>query len=276
MILPFFYSGVMNLPRLYLQVGLQAQRDTQEVLRKHFQLLKLKEYCNVLDVGCGPGNITHDVLYPLLPKTINKLVGINISQKIIDFAKKNYMNSKIKFFEMDIVANLIPKNFEENFDCIFSFYCLHFVNDHKKALLNIHKMLKPRGTILLNFMSKFVLFNVGRNLSKTKEWQPYFSNLKTTETPSAFCIESRRKFESLLIETGFVPHVCRETKRMFSLYVQILIAVSFSNVPDHLQDVYILEYFKYLDDRNFVHIDENDKINFDAPYTMFTICATKI
>ncbi|KAF5299213.1 hypothetical protein FQA39_LY02386 [Lamprigera yunnana] len=239
----------MNLPRLYLQVGSQAKRDTQEVLRKHFQLLKLKEHCNVLDVGCGPGNITHDVLYPLLPKTINKLVGIDISQKMINFAKENYANSKIKFLEMDIVANPIPKNFEEHFDCIFSFYCLHYVSDHKKALLNIHKMLKPGGAILLNFMSKCIIFNADRNLSEREEWQPYFSNLTTTETPTAFCNESRRKFESLLIETGFFSHVCRETKRMYvyseELLAKLLIAVSFSNIPDHLEDGYISEYFKY-------------------------------
>ncbi|KAF0770692.1 juvenile hormone acid O-methyltransferase-like, partial [Aphis craccivora] len=52
---------------------------------------------NVLDIGCGPGDVTSDILYPLLKNKINQLVGVDKSIEMIEYAKKTYECSNIKF-----------------------------------------------------------------------------------------------------------------------------------------------------------------------------------
>ncbi|KAF5299233.1 hypothetical protein FQA39_LY02406 [Lamprigera yunnana] len=215
----------MKFPRLFVQNGLQARKDAIEVLNKYFKLLNVKDYCNVMDVGCGPGNVSHDLLYPLLPNTTKKFIGIDISPKMIEFANHNYRkSSKIKFSVMDIVTDNIPENYKAEFDHIISLYCLHFVNDHRKALLNMHTMLKPGGNVLLNFMANRVFMDIYKRMAEMTEWKTHFQKLKEIEPPTEYCDNSKIYYEGLLREIGFEPHLCFETKKYMCIlknYLQI-------------------------------------------------------
>ncbi|KAF5299211.1 hypothetical protein FQA39_LY02384 [Lamprigera yunnana] len=270
---------MLRLPSLFVKNGVQARRDAKDMLKKHLQLLKIKEHGNVIDVGCGPGNVTYDVLYPLLPKSINKLVGIDVSPKMIKFAKESYENSTVKFVELDILGDKMPEDFVGHFDHLVSTYCLHLVNDQRKALKNMHIMLKPEGNILLNFMSKTFIFDIYNRMAEKERWKPYFKNLGQVEPPTASSSNGRQYFERLLKEIGFVTQSSFESKKIYvypeQLFADLVLTVSVFDIPKHLEEEFIWDHMQHLKDNNYVHTDADDKLYYHAPYTLLTFCATK-
>lgn len=80
----------------------------------------------VLDVGCGIGDVTCELLKPRLPKSVKTLIGVDCSEDMIDFARSKWSNDVV-FTRMNIASEDISVDYEDNFDHIFSFYCLHWI-----------------------------------------------------------------------------------------------------------------------------------------------------
>ena len=56
--------------------------------------------------------------------------GMDVSQKMIDYARKNYANEKrMSFVECNLESKVIPRHLVEAYDNAVSFYCLHWCFD---------------------------------------------------------------------------------------------------------------------------------------------------
>lgn len=99
----------------------------------------------MLDVGCGPGDVTATVLLPFLPENFKRLVGADVSKEMVEFCRKTHKHPKLTFEQFKVDEELEKQEFSklERFDHIFSFYCLHFVQNQKLALQNFYKLLNP-------------------------------------------------------------------------------------------------------------------------------------
>lgn len=65
-----------------------------------------------------------------LIETVAYLTGTDISQEMIEHARKMYSEDKRLNFEvLDIQTKNLPKNYLSDFDNIVSFYALHWCND---------------------------------------------------------------------------------------------------------------------------------------------------
>jgi len=98
-----------------------------------------------LDLGCGPGEFT-DYLFK---KGLKKITGIDLSEGMINEAKKKY--PKINF-QLGNMLNL--ENIKDRSVCgVFSFYSIiHFNNEQLiKAIKEMHRMMKKSSYILLAF-----------------------------------------------------------------------------------------------------------------------------
>jgi len=94
----------------------------------------------VLDAGCGYG------YYSLLLSKKGAIVtGIDISEKNIDLAKKNASKNsvKCKFFVCDMQDLSIFSS--ETFDLVTSSIVVGYLDDLKKAFLEVFRVLKPQG-----------------------------------------------------------------------------------------------------------------------------------
>lgn len=63
------------------------------------------------------------------------------------------------------------KNYSESFDKIFSFFCLHWVQNKEEALFNMHSMLKRGGELLIHFLLLNPIVELYKHLDD--EWQVY-------------------------------------------------------------------------------------------------------
>lgn len=87
----------------------------------------------VLDVGCGPGDVTAHALQKWLPPHFRSLLGADVSAKMIKHAQATHANEKLEFatldFDSDISHILKKEKYAAGFDKIFSFYVIHWFDN---------------------------------------------------------------------------------------------------------------------------------------------------
>lgn len=103
---------------------------------------RLKPGATVLDVACGPGT-----LGLMVARTADKVHGIDFSESMLAVFRKKieqagYGNIALHYGD----AQALPYP-NEMFDAAFSLFGLMFFPDRKKGFAEIHRTLKPGGTI---------------------------------------------------------------------------------------------------------------------------------
>lgn len=126
---------------------------------------------HVLDVGCGDGKITYQIALKV-PR--GNVIGVDSSESMIQFAKKNYLSQKNLFFELKGAQNL---NFKNQFDLVTSMFCLQWVPDKLAAFKEIQKSLKPQGKVILimPFRNQQTA-KLRETMVKESHWKKYFIN----------------------------------------------------------------------------------------------------
>jgi 2-polyprenyl-3-methyl-5-hydroxy-6-metoxy-1,4-benzoquinol methylase len=103
---------------------------------------------SILDIACGPGNITK---YLLDQRPDFDVLGIDLSPKMLSLAQAN--NPKAKFQLMD--CREIDK-IEQKFDGITCGFCLPYLTREEaiELIVNVSKLLKPEGVFYLSTMEE--------------------------------------------------------------------------------------------------------------------------
>ena len=99
---------------------------------------------NILDLGCGSGRWSK--LFVQLK--FRKVIGVDIDPEMVEFSKKSIDNKRFEGVVADIQNLPFKKN---NFDRIFSFRSFKYTNDPIKSIKGINRVLKPDGTVLIEF-----------------------------------------------------------------------------------------------------------------------------
>lgn len=160
---------------------------------------------SLLDIGCGPGDVTNDVILPLLPEQFNRIVCSDISERMIGAARTTVRNPKAAFEVLDIGIPLEESNstWATPFDHVTSFFCLHWVQDQRQALLNIFKLLVPGGNCLLTFVGGYSGFTVFAKMAQLPRWAPYMQNLQQFTPPTQYSSDIAGDIKSYMQEVGF-------------------------------------------------------------------------
>lgn len=150
--------------------------------------LLAKKGKRILDLGCANGYSTSQI-DKFAPQA--EIFGIDISEKLIRFAKKKY--PKFKFLVADAGNLPFP---DKNFDTVVCTEVLEHLVSPQKVLQEIHRVLVPGGKLILELdtgspLFRFIWFAWTRFL-KGKVWRH-----------SHFHRFPNGNLEKLLVENGF-------------------------------------------------------------------------
>jgi trans-aconitate methyltransferase len=152
----------------YAKNSSEQQKWARELIAK----LNLRGEERVLDLGCGDGKVTAEIA-DQLPR--GEVVGVDLSQEMIDFAKHTFDRPNVSFAQADARA----LEFDNEFDVIFSNAVLHWIYDHQPVLRGIRRSLKTGGRILLQMGGRGnaagVLATVNE-VTRDPRWAPFFTN----------------------------------------------------------------------------------------------------
>ena len=89
---------------------------------------------DILDIGCGSGELSS-----ILAKTANSVLGIDISQKMLNTAREKNISNNIRYQElsMENIGSL-----SEKFDIAVSSLAFHYVENFEKLILDIFCSLR--------------------------------------------------------------------------------------------------------------------------------------
>ncbi|KAH1022079.1 hypothetical protein HUJ04_011533 [Dendroctonus ponderosae] len=198
----------MNEPKLYSKHNSLQTTDNIHVIENFLGLIDWTKGDNqtAIDLGCGEGYTTANILLPKLPPSLTRLVGCDISEKMIRFAKKARRNSRLDFRQLDLMDGETCRRISGQFDHVFSFYCLHWIADQRKAFDNIRQLLKPGGDLLMSFLGTNPIYDVYESMSRNIQWASYFR--KEMVSPYHNCKNAKQKVTKLLQEAGFQDLRC--------------------------------------------------------------------
>ena len=110
--------------------------NSAEYLRKH-----LVKGISVLDVGCGPGNLTADIAELVHPSAV---VGIDIAGDVIEMAKADFASRSISFEVADIYSLNYP---DDSFDVVHAHQVLQHLGNPLAALHEMKRVVKKTGLV---------------------------------------------------------------------------------------------------------------------------------
>lgn len=112
------------------------------------QMLKLKRNLNILDLGCGTGNLSVK-----LAKFGCCVTGIDISEEMLNVARTKAKAEKviIRFLNMDAHKLDFKK---DSFDIVISLRTIEFVDEYEEILKEIFRVTKEKGKILIGTVNK--------------------------------------------------------------------------------------------------------------------------
>ncbi|MDD2665723.1 MAG: class I SAM-dependent methyltransferase [Methanocellales archaeon] len=203
-------------------LGAYANRLEKELI---FELAEQKPGEIVLDVGCGTGNYSIE-----LARMCLKVVGIDTSVNMLKIAREKAEKGELDITFVLGTAESLPFN-DDQFDMILLVTTFEFL-DPEKAIVEMKRVLKKDGRIILGVLNKWSLWAFERRMKSlfnktifdnarfysTLELKRFFGNMecKTTlfappNTPS-FLLKYLERFEGTL-STVFKPFgafiVCR-------------------------------------------------------------------
>ncbi|KAG0417780.1 hypothetical protein HPB47_005359 [Ixodes persulcatus] len=126
-----------------------------------------------LDVGCGTGDFTRTELLSRC-QPCQRIVATDTILKMIEYAQKHFAHPQIAYEEHDIrgdVSGLIAKYGQ--FDRVYSFYTLNWVQDQTTALRNIRNLMKDDGDCVLVFAARTAVRKIWKRLVEMDRWKQY-------------------------------------------------------------------------------------------------------
>ncbi|WP_261511444.1 class I SAM-dependent methyltransferase [Chryseobacterium paludis] len=153
----------------------------------------------VLDYGCGSGYGTH-----MLSENTESIIGADISDEAIEYAKKEYSASNLRFMTISELEN-------EKFDVITSFQVIEHVPNDREYTAHLKKMLNPGGILIISTPDKkhrlFRYIQQPWNIFHLKEYTP--------ESLQKMLLKHFKKVEILKIgsESDLVLEEIKRTKK---------------------------------------------------------------
>jgi len=124
-------------------MDLDLYNDTYDIFCNSLK----KRDASILEIGCGPGNITK---YLLTKNPDLKIKGIDISENMIDLARKNNPSAEFEIMDTRKIHRINDK-----FDAIVCGFCIPYLSqsDCLKLITDCKNLLNDSGILYLSFVA---------------------------------------------------------------------------------------------------------------------------
>ena len=169
--------------------------------RKLMELLAIAPTADILDVGCGAGNLTAD----LRGLTTGRVVGVDPSEGMIRQSREAYGSRGIDFRVLGAEA----LDYDRQFDILFCSSAFQWFRDPEVVLERFFRALRPGGRVGMqapatsNFSPNFI-----RAIDHCRR-QPALDGLFAGFRSPWFFLETADAYGALFRQAGFRVSLCR-------------------------------------------------------------------
>lgn len=223
-----FFEGYKNLR------GKESNANVLFEIPALFSLLPELNGLSVLDLGCGFGEHCKG----FIERGAAKVVGIDISEKMLEVAKAENADPKITYLNMPMED---LDKIDGKFDLIVSSLAIHYVEDFGGLVKNIYDLLNPGGLFVYSQENPInTCHSTGERWTRDENGKKLYVNLRN------YGVEGEHE------SVWFVDNV-KKYHRMFSTIVNTLASSGFviEKMIEPLPDDEILA--KYPDQEDLFH-----------------------
>jgi trans-aconitate 2-methyltransferase len=148
----------------------------------------------ILDIGCGTGRLTSEIMRRAGATTV---VGTDLSGAMVTEAHARYSGG-IEFAQADATRLPFP---DETFDAVFSTATFHWIKDHDRLFVEIHRVLTPGGRLVSQCGGGPNLQELYRRAQHSRTSPPYRQYFEGWGDPWNFA--SPEETENRLAHAGF-------------------------------------------------------------------------
>ncbi len=133
-----------NIAKLYQEKFMDL--DLYNTTYDYFCAVISNENASVLDIGCGPGNITK---YLLSKNPSYKITGIDYAPNMIELAKQNNPKAKFQVLNSKKISSL-----KQKFDGIICGFCIPYLtpSETQQFISDCSDLLNEKGVLYLSFV----------------------------------------------------------------------------------------------------------------------------
>ncbi|GIY53663.1 methyltransf_25 domain-containing protein [Caerostris darwini] len=128
----------------------------------------------VMDVGCGPGGVTTDLILPVFPR-LKKLIAIDLLSSMINIARKHNPHPLVQYEVADIEDWTTMDHWEGQMTKVVSIHCFHWLRNQRNAFKNVFKLLKTGGEAAFIFFSEASFFSAVLKVQENSKWCHFFN-----------------------------------------------------------------------------------------------------
>ncbi|MBO4898794.1 MAG: class I SAM-dependent methyltransferase [Lachnospiraceae bacterium] len=175
---------------------------------ERFALLPDLTDLRILDLGCGTGEHCKEYI----EKGAKEVTGVDISEKMLEVAGQKNSDPNITYLNMPMED--IDK-IEGEFDLAISSLAMHYVEDYKGVIKNVHRLLAPNGIFVFSQEHPIVTCHPGGD-----RWTKDESGHKLYANLADYGIEGERH-TTWFVDDILIYH------RMFSTVINCLVEEGF-------------------------------------------------
>ncbi|XP_012711803.2 uncharacterized methyltransferase YdaC [Fundulus heteroclitus] len=136
------------------------------------QLCKIQPGDTVLELGHGPG-LGLESAAKLLTGPTGRMIGVDYSEYMHQMAKervKEFLeNGKVTLHLCDVAAMPLE---DRSVDKVFHCNCYYFWPDLRKAVTEIHRVMKPGGLIVTTMRHSHIAVLAAKRVMPGQNWRP--------------------------------------------------------------------------------------------------------
>lgn len=129
-----------------------AQVDFDHKMRYEFAASLVSDHDRIADIGCGIG---YGSYFMATSTPCQSVLGVDIAEDAIEYAKAFYAHPNITFLRADAVE--LQEQITEKFDLITAFEVVEHIGNAREFLMQLAKMLNVNGIIVLSTPNESVL-----------------------------------------------------------------------------------------------------------------------
>ena len=139
-VIALFDKYAIQYQEKYMDLGLY--NDSFELFCKTVE----RENAEILEIACGPGNITK---YLLRKRPDFKILGIDLSSRMIELAKINNPSAEFQIMDCRNIDKICKK-----YDAVMCGFCLPYLSKEEalKLISDVSLLLKSNGILYISTM----------------------------------------------------------------------------------------------------------------------------
>jgi demethylmenaquinone methyltransferase/2-methoxy-6-polyprenyl-1,4-benzoquinol methylase len=169
--------------------------QTLSRLEEHRDLLGLEPGNDLLELGCGTGQITQWLADAVRP---GKVVALDFSPTMLEKAEAKHIDAEFRC--LDICTHLVE---EQQYDVVLCFHCFPHLRHQPQALRNMERALKPGGRLIVMHLAGSVQINAFHD--------------SVGGAVASDHLPDKNQWQSMLAETNLQLNECIDREDLFFL-----------------------------------------------------------